>query len=51
MRTTHDGPPEMPLWFQQYSSMIEDRLGASAAAIGPRRACAGFALPAQNKES
>jgi hypothetical protein len=32
MRTTQDGPPEMPLWFQQYNSMIEGRLGAIEAA-------------------
>ena len=27
----------MPLWFQQYSSMIEGRLRAIEAAIGPRQ--------------
>jgi hypothetical protein len=33
----------MPLWFQQYSSMIEGRLRAIEAAIGPRQACMRFA--------
>jgi hypothetical protein len=52
MRTT-DGLPEMPLWFQQYSSMIEDRLRAIEASIGPRQACMPtlHASPAQNKEA